>query len=324
MPADFFPTDPDENAASISNLGEVVFACLEAVEATAVVEVGAFHGKSTDEMLDWAQRAGARVIAVDPEPHQNLRDLAARRPELELIERTSHEALRELEPVDVVILDGDHNYFTLSEELRLIEERAPGAQLPLILFHDIGWPLARRDAYYVPERIPAEHRQPLARNTYLLRGEPGVAEEGMPFACVAEREGGPRNGVLTAIDDFIGDREELRLAVVPAFFGLGILWHRKAPWAERVEAAVTPWDRNPILERLEDNRVRQMVERYRMTRRLGLFADRSEQAAGVLRTMLGSSVFALAERVSRVRQRGEPLFSRERVREALAALERNR
>ena len=25
------------------------------------------------------------------------------------------------------MLDGDHNYFTLSQELRLIDERAPGA-----------------------------------------------------------------------------------------------------------------------------------------------------------------------------------------------------
>lgn len=324
MPADFFPTDPDENAASISNLGEVVFACLEAVEATSVVEVGAFHGKSTEEMLDWAEGRGVRVMAIDPEPHANLRELAARRPQLELIEKTSHEALRELEPADVVILDGDHNYYTLSEELRLIEGRASGAQLPLIVFHDIGWPLARRDAYYVPERIPAEHRQPLARNVYLVRGEPGVADEGMPFACVAEREGGPRNGVLTAIEDFIGEREELRLAVVPAFFGLGVLWHRQAPWAERVDAAMAPWDRNPVLARLEDNRLLQMVERYRMTRRLGLFADRSEAAAGILRTMLGSSVFALAERVSRLRQRGKPLFSREQVRRALDELERNR
>jgi len=324
MPADFFPTDPDENAASLSNLAEVVFACLEAVEPQSVIEVGAFHGKFTAVMLEWAERHGCRMVAIDPEPHQNLRDLAARRPDLELVEQTSHEALRALEPAGAVILDGDHNHFTLSEELRLIEERAPGAALPLILLHDIGWPLARRDAYYVPERIPPAHRQPLAHDVYLIEGEAGVADEGMPFACVAEREGGPGNGVLTAVEDFIGERGDLRLAVVPAFFGLGILWHRQAPWADLVETAVAPWDHNPILERLEDNRLRQMVERYRMTRRLGLFADRSESAAGVFRSMLSSSVFGLAERASRLRQRGAPLFSREQVRKALDELERNR
>ena len=35
------------------------------------------------------------------------------------------------------MIDGDHNYFTVREELRLIGERAPGAELPLLLFHDV-------------------------------------------------------------------------------------------------------------------------------------------------------------------------------------------
>ena len=114
-----FPTDPDENAASIVNLAEVLFACLDAVGARTVIEVGAFHGKSTRELLDWASADGARVIAIDPAPEPALRELAAERADLELVERTSIEALGELD-ADAIILDGDHNYFTLSEELRLI------------------------------------------------------------------------------------------------------------------------------------------------------------------------------------------------------------
>ena len=47
-----FPIDPDENAASIVNLAEVLYACLDAAGARTVVEVGAFHGKSTRELLD--------------------------------------------------------------------------------------------------------------------------------------------------------------------------------------------------------------------------------------------------------------------------------
>ena len=225
MPASFFPTDPDENAASLANVAEILFGCLDATEAKTVVEIGAFHGKSTNEMLDWAKRSSATVIAIDPAPQPALRELAAARPELELIEATSHEALPELDAADAIIIDGDHNYFTLSEELRLIDERTPGAAMPLLILHDIGWPLARRDAYYAPERIPAEHRQPLARDTYLAPDEPGTAPDGMPFACVAAREGGPRNGILTAIEDFLAGHDELEFAKVPAFFGFGFIWH---------------------------------------------------------------------------------------------------
>ncbi len=317
MPASFFPTDPDENAASLSNLAEVLFGCLDAIAARTVVEIGAFHGKSTNEMLAWAERAGAKVIAVDPAPQPDLTEIAAGHPELELVEATSHDALPKLPDADAIIIDGDHNYFTLSEELRLISERDPGATMPVLMLHDIGWPLARRDGYYAPDRIPAEHRQPLAFNTFLAPEEPGTLDEGMPFACVAEREGGPANGILTAVEDFLASRPELEFAKVPAFFGFGVIWHRDAPWAAAVAAAVAPWDCNPVLERLEANRVRHMVERYRMTRRLEIATDRLEQADAVLRALEGSRAFAVAEQLSRAHGRGRPAFTREDVRRAL-------
>ena len=317
MPASLFPTDPDENAASLANLREVLFGCLEAIEAKTIVEIGAFHGKSTEEMLEWVDAHGARLIAIDPEPQPDLVELAASRPDLDFVEKTSHEALPELPDADAIIIDGDHNYFTLSEELRLISERSPGPAMPLLLLHDIGWPLARRDAYYVPDRIPAEHRQPLALDTFLVPDDPGTVDEGMPFACVAAREGGPRNGILTAVEDFLEGRPELRFAKVPAFFGFGVIWHCEAPWADALAAAIAPWDGNPILERLERNRVLHMVERYRMTRRLERALDSAEEAEHVLRAIEGSRAFALAEQISKVRGRGNPAVSRESVRRAL-------
>jgi hypothetical protein len=317
LPANFFPIDPDENAASLANLGEILFGCLDAVAAKTVIEIGALHGKSTNSLLDWAERNEARVIAIDPEPQPGLVDVAAERPELELVQATSHEALPEVPDADAIIIDGDHNYFTLSEELRIISERTPGSGMPLLLLHDIGWPLARRDAYYVPERIPTEHRQPLAHNTYLLYGEPGTAEVGMPFVCVAAREGGPRNGVLTAIEDFLEAHDDLVFAQVPAFFGFGVIWQREAPWAEAVASTVAPWDRNPILERLENNRLLQMSERYRMTRQLERTVDAGENVNDLLRVLADSRAFGVAEQLSRIYGRGRPVISRDAVRRAL-------
>src|SRR5206468_8132621 len=125
---------------------------------------------------------------------------SGRHPELELVQKTSHEALRDLELPDAVIIDGDHNYYTVSEELRLIDERAPGREIPLLMFHDIGWPHGRRDAYWNPETIPEEQRQPAVKRGFIFPGEPGVVDRGMPMYSTAKREGGPRNGVLTAIE----------------------------------------------------------------------------------------------------------------------------
>lgn len=316
---------------SLANLGEIMFPCLEAVAPKGVLEVGAFKGELTRVLLDWAGEREVRVAAIDPEPRDELLELGRQHPELELILETSHEALRHVSLPDAVIIDGDHNYYTLSEELRLIDERAADGELPLLLFHDVGWPHARRDSYCAPERIPEEHRQPLAHDVTLAPWEPGVAPGGLPFEWAAEREGGPRNGVLTALEDFVDERQDLRLAVIPPFFGFGVLWQTSAPWSDAVASIVEPWDRNPLLERLELHRVTHLAVRLTQARELEETRERNAQHVEVLhaqarrlleherlfRAMLGSRAFAVAERLSRLNQRGRPIFTRDQVRRAL-------
>ena len=234
-PACDFASDPGQWGASLINNAEVMIACLDAARASSVVEVGAYAGDLTRFLLGWAESSGARVSAVDPAPQEELRALSETRPELELIEATSHEALREMSPADAYVIDGDHNYFTVSEELRLIAERAAGDLLPLLMFHDVAWPHARRDDYFAPDQIPPEYKQPTVEGGGLF---PGISEPqpgGLPYKWPAAREGGPRNGVLTAVEDFLEQRPGLRLAILPAFFGLGIVWHEDAPYAQHLQ-----------------------------------------------------------------------------------------
>jgi Methyltransferase domain len=284
----------------------IVLRLLDAVGAKSVVEVGADRGDFTAELLRWAEGSGAKITAIDPEPAAELAELDSRHPELNLIREPNPEALRDAPLADAIILDGDHNYWTLSEELRLIDERSTGSRLPLLLLHDLGWPHSRRDTYYDPERVPEEHRQPIARDAMVAPGEPGTVAAGVGFEWVAEREGGPRNGVLTAVEDFMESRGGLRLAFVPSFFGLGVLWAESAPWAGAVAEIIEPWDRNPMLERLEEMRLAQVVDRTRLV-------WQEEQ----LRAMLNSRAFTIGEGIARVRGRGSPPFSREKIRRAL-------
>lgn len=253
--ADLYENDPARWGHSLANLAEIVLGCLDTSRSQSVAEIGAYAGDLTRVLLDRAAQAGGRVVAIDPTPHDRLVDLSERNPQLELIQEASHEALLRIPLPDAVIIDGDHNYYTVSEELRLIDERAPGPRIPLLMLHDIGWPHGRRDAYWNPERIPEEHRQPTVERPFILPGEPGVVEAGMPMYAAAEREGGARNGVLTALEDFLDRRGDLRGATLPPFFGFAVVWHRDAPWAQALAEFVGPWDRNPVLERLEANRV---------------------------------------------------------------------
>ena len=317
-----YANDPGRWAHSLVNLAELVIPCLDAAGARSVVEVGAYAGDLTRLLVDWAGRSGGRVWAIDPDPEEALVELADGRADLELIRATSHDALQRIPLPDAVIVDGDHNYYTVSEELRLVGDRAPERELPLLLFHDVGWPHGRRDDYFAPDLIPEEHRQPIVEGGGLFPGVPGIRPGGLPYKWAAAREGGPRKGVLTAVEDFVAARDGLRLAVVPAFFGLGVVWHRDAPCAEAVADLVEPWDRNPLLERLEANRVLHLAASHFHMVDAARMLERNRRQEALLRRLLESSAFSLAERFSRLRQglgiaAGQSVISKEAVRRVL-------
>jgi len=309
--------DPGRWGHSLANLVEILVPLLRAAEAKSVVEIGSYEGDLTRELLEWGAADGASVTAIEPKPLPRLIELDSEHPELELIRETSHDALRRITLPDAVIVDGDHNYYTVREELNLIDGRAAGGRLPLLMFHDVGWPHGRRDTFYAPERIPDEYRESVLPGGYVFPGEAGIAEAGLPYRWVAEREGGPRNGVLTAIEDFVDGREGVRLAIVPAFFGFGVLWQEDAPWANAVAAVVERWDRNPILARLEANRVLQLARAQARRDELTRLAERNRRQERLLKGMLDSSAFDIADRLSALRRRPPSASWRQQIRDAL-------
>ena len=296
-----YANDPGHWGASLVNVAEVMIPCLDVVSARSIVEVGAYAGDLTGLLLQWAKGANAQVSAVDPFPQKELVQLSEENAELDLVRETSLEALKHIAMPDVMIIDGDHNYWTVSQELELIAARAEGAELPLLMFHDVCWPHARRDDYYDPELIPQEYRQPYEEGAGLFPGIEGVREGGLPYRSPAAREGGPRNGVLTAVEDFVEAREGLQLAVVPAFYGLGVVWHVDAPWAAAVAETLEPYDRNPMLERLESNRVAHLATSMLQMSELGKERARIQRQRLLLQRLLDSSAFSVAERLSRLR-----------------------
>jgi hypothetical protein len=307
-------TDPGRWGHSLGNLAELVFACLDAAAPQSLVEVGAYAGDLTRMLLAWADTtSGVKLVSIDPKPQPALESLTQERDDLELARQASHDALPQIAAADAYIVDGDHNYYTVAEELRLIAAAA-GDQMPLLICHDVGWPHARRDSYYTPEAIPAEHRQPMAQGAYLFPGVEGTNDGGLIYQWPAKQEGGPANGVLTAIEDFLADREDLRFAIVPAFFGLGVIWDRSAPYADKLEEILGPWDRNPVLARLEANRVLHLSAWQREQARFAWCNEHSQRTDAFLRKLVQSGTFALAVALSRLRQRGEPAFSKQEVR----------
>jgi hypothetical protein len=322
MQTDPFENDPGRWAHSLVHHAEILLPCLDTAGARSVVEVGAYAGDLTRVLVDWAARSGARVTAIDPSPQDALVELDRERDELELVRETSLDALPHIDMADAFVIDGDHNWYTVTEELRLIAERAGGDGLPLLLFHDVCWPHGRRDDYFDAGQIPEESRQPIAEGGGLFPGVKGVREGGLPYRGAAAEEGGPRNGVLTAVEDFVAGRDDVELAIVPIFFGLGVVWSKSAPYAEELARLLSPWNRNELLERLEGNRVLHLaVAHFHFVEALQAREKINRQEA-VLRRMADSSAFGVAERLSRLRHRlgiakGESVVSKDEIRRAL-------
>jgi hypothetical protein len=286
----------------MAQVTEIMLACLDTAGVRSIAEVGAFAGDLTHVLVRWAAGSGARVQAIDPAPQPGLERLSDEHPELELIRRTSLDALPSIALPDAIVIDGDHNYHTVSEELRLIGERAAGNALPLLLFHDVLWPHGRRDDYFDADRIPADARHPVAgKGNGIFPGDPGVRPGGLPYPRSAAREGGPRNGVLTAVEDFVAARDRARLAVVPAFFGFGVAWDMGASWSDELAAILDPFDRHPVLERLESNRVEHLARAHRLQTEVWDLQSRLARQRAVLERLLDSSAFTVAERLSRLR-----------------------
>lgn len=201
---------------------------LDAAQAKRVMEIGADDGYNTRRILEWCATSGAVLDVVDPEPTYRLKiGLEENPPELYVYHRLpSLDAIPVAEAPDVALIDGDHNWHTVYRECQLLFEGAlrRGVPAPIILFHEAAWPYARRDMYYVPDRIHQEFRHAYAYRG-MKPGESELSDEGLnPQLANAEHEGGPRNGVLTAVENFVAEWPgEITLRTLPWFNGLGIV-----------------------------------------------------------------------------------------------------
>jgi hypothetical protein len=112
-----------------------------------VLEIGSHQGRSTVVLGNAVRRSGGTVIAVDPfvegrlfgglSTHDKFRDHVHRADldgVVELVQDYSTRIVHEwTRPVDLLYIDGKHDYWTLSNDLRFSRHLAPGGAM---LIHD--------------------------------------------------------------------------------------------------------------------------------------------------------------------------------------------
>lgn len=197
---------------------------LKAAGAKHIIEIGAYKGQNSLRLARWCAANGAVADIIDPLPafdSQAFNDAHEGIAKVHL--GTSLDVLGSLPKPDVVFVDGDHNWYTVYHEIRLLigSPAAPVAQPPILVFHDTAWPWARRDAYYDITRIPPEDRQPHGRGQISPKSK-GWSPEGMAYDLdCAKEQGGAKNGVLTAITDaFAGLEDQFEFCSLSMFQGL--------------------------------------------------------------------------------------------------------
>jgi hypothetical protein len=206
----------------------VIEPVLAALEPRVVVEIGSDEGRNTKNLIRFCETHGAKLHVIDPRPRYDVGEWAGAHGETAIFHMArSLQVLPKLGAVDAVLIDGDHNWFTVFHELKLIEEGVQARRLsfPLVLLHDVDWPYGRRDLYYNPGTIPSAYRHP-HRRAGLIPGERGLSDRGGLNRDLwnAALEHGPRNGVRTAVEDFLNESQsELTCNSVPGLHGIAIL-----------------------------------------------------------------------------------------------------
>jgi hypothetical protein len=237
----------------------IILPSLEIAGAKQIVEIGSEYGEMTEKLIEYTGKQGGELISIDPSPLPQAEKLFKQHPHARLIQDMSLNVLGEFD-ADAYLVDGDHNYYTVYNELVLSWGKVQKEEKHYLgFFHDVGWPCGKRDIYYNPDRIPGDFLQPYAWDKGVTLDNPGVIDGGFRGEgvwAVALNEGGPRNGILTAIDDFVMDKTDHFLwAYIPVVFGLGILYDRHAPWVAQLTRFLFPFHDNSLLSRLERNRL---------------------------------------------------------------------
>ncbi|WP_112182164.1 MULTISPECIES: glycosyltransferase [Paraliobacillus] len=249
----------------------LIYPILEELDIRNVVEIGAQKGLHTKKILDYCIRKDAVLYTVDPLRIEEYEAWEKEHPEnFSYIEELSLNALSKITEYDAVFLDGDHNWYTVYHELKMIEKTFSKGNFPLIFAHDIGWPYGRRDLYYDPENIPAHYRQAHKKGGIRLDSSQLVKDKGFnAHLHNSVYENTPKNGVKTGIEDFLNESEfDLVFEEVHGFHGLGILYEKtqKNMLIENVLESKKVHEN--IAEKLEKERLSYLVKTLNLKQKL--------------------------------------------------------
>ncbi len=207
---------------------DIVSPLLCQIQGKNLLEIGADEGENTRLLSMYCETFGATLTVIDPILKPSLQQVVSSSGKIEMIVGKSHDVLPALDrPIDAVFLEGDLNYYTIYGDLAATKNLADRQNIafPTVFVRSASWPYARRDMYYDPGNLPKD-----AKHDYEKSGMTPWSSQlremmiNYPFEN-AKYEGGPKNGVWTAVEDFVADSSlPLKLFSLPSNNGLGVMY----------------------------------------------------------------------------------------------------
>ena len=124
--------------------------------------------------------------------------------------------LPDLRDYDAIFLNDDPNWYTVYNELNIIHKN--NLEFPLVFICHNLFPHKRRDSYINPDIIPQEFRNEFSKK---LEYSNVSIQDGFYHAI---NENTPKNGVLTAINDFLTENPSIGIMEIKLLNGITILY----------------------------------------------------------------------------------------------------
>lgn len=264
-------TQANLNLSSLTTFSEIMEPLVLALKPASIVEIGADYGLMTEVLIAWAKKTNAHLTVVDtndrslPEESENSLNTFCGR---------SLDYLKGAPPAHLYVIDGDHNYYTVSGELDAIANavEASSSQSTVVFLHDVTWPGSRYDMFYDLSNVPEQGKRRLGDSSLSLLGRVD-RHFAIPFAEVAVASGADNEepvGAKVALKEFLAARPQWQFVEVPVAYGLAVLVRspEAAPQRGMLAAAFRDLERSvgmmrPLLLKLEFNRLLLLHEAFR-------------------------------------------------------------
>ena len=253
---------------SMENFSNFYLKILGITKVKNICEIGSEFGGNTEILLDYVEKNDGKLTCIDPNPDEKFRNLAYLG-KINFIESMSLSSINSVDDIDAWFIDGDHNWYTVFNELVMIGKKFRENSKELLIFvHDVDWPSGYRDMYYNPESIPKEFLHEHSWDLGTVPDNPNLIEGGFrgngAFAW-AYVLGGEKNGVRSAINDFlIEEKGKIEFMSIPGVFGMGVLFSKEHAFYDEIKKEIEPFCCNPFLEKLEKNRLKNYLEVIRL------------------------------------------------------------